>query len=121
MKATKQVHVLGAVYTIYECKRGEDETVDANFDAGESDAYTDFTTRDIILEEIEPSPGNVADLEAYRSHRLRHELVHAFLHESGLSGCASGSECWPRNEEMVDWFAIQAPKIFKTFKEAGCL
>jgi hypothetical protein len=25
------------------------------------------------------------------------------------------------NEEIVDWFAIQAPKIVAAFKAAGCL
>ena len=53
---------------------------------------------------------------------LRHEIIHAYLSESGLS--ANTSCCytaWAENEEMVDWFAIQAPKIFKTFQEVGCI
>lgn len=52
---------------------------------------------------------------------LRHEIIHAYLAESGLS--ANASHCytsWAENEEMVDWFAIQSPKIFKTFQEVGC-
>ena len=44
-------------------------------------------------------------------------MIHAFLHESGL---AVNSD-WAQNEEMVDWFALQAPKLFKAFKEAGAL
>ena len=33
---------------------------------------------------------------------IRHELVHAFLFESGLS-----VNSWADNEEIVDWIAIQ--------------
>lgn len=47
---------------------------------------------------------------------IRHEIIHAFLNESGLTDCAlqpRGS--WARNEEMVDWFAIQGPKIVQAW------
>ena len=53
---------------------------------------------------------------------LRHEIVHAFLHQSGLSENAGVyKSAWPGNEEMVDWFAIQGTKIYKAWKEAGAL
>ena len=48
---------------------------------------------------------------------VRHEIVHAFLMESGLDANANAVENWATNEEMVDWFAIQSPKIFKVYKE----
>lgn len=48
---------------------------------------------------------------------LRHEIIHAYLMESGLDSSALPVENWVTNEEMVDWFARQSPKIFKTFKE----
>lgn len=52
----------------------------------------------------------------------RHEIIHAFLYESGLhANSASYYEQWALNEEMIDWFAIQSPKIFKAFKDVGCL
>ena len=121
MKVTKQVNVLGETYTIYDVKVGEDETVDRCFKELNCDGYTDGTTREIILKVIEPEPSRPADLEAYRREVLRHELVHAFLNESGLGDCSYGTNCWAKNEEMVDWLAIQSPKIFKAFIEAGCL
>ena len=53
---------------------------------------------------------------------LRHELIHAFLTESGLKdNCHSSMGSWATNEEMVDWFALQMPKIFKLFKELEIL
>jgi hypothetical protein len=46
-------------------------------------------------------------------------VIHAYLSESGLNSSSNGVDCWARNEEMVDWFAIQMPKIVKTFGELG--
>lgn len=52
---------------------------------------------------------------------MRHEVVHAFLYESGLFGDSTGSEAWATNEEMVDWIAIQFPKMYKVFAELDIL
>ena len=53
---------------------------------------------------------------------LRHEIVHAFFNESGLkessNGCESG---WAKNEEMVDWIALQLPKIYKACESVNAL
>ena len=51
---------------------------------------------------------------------LRHEVIHAFLNESGLTSSSNGVDCWALNEEMVDWIAIQYPKIRKVFQQLGC-
>lgn len=45
----------------------------------------------------------------------RHELIHAFLYECGLND----SSDWARNEELIDWLAIQFPKINVLFEKAG--
>ncbi len=53
---------------------------------------------------------------------LRHEIIHAFFNESGLMDSAGQyPEAWARNEEMVDWLAIQGPKIYKAWKEINAL
>lgn len=49
---------------------------------------------------------------------LKHEIVHAFLNESGLQNNCCGATCWTRNEEMIDWFAIQGSKIVNAFSAA---
>lgn len=60
--------------------------------------------------------------ETYRKKTLRHEIMHAFLNESGLSDSSNRFDgAWAKNEEMVDWLAIQAPKIFSTFKKMNIL
>ena len=61
------------------------------------------------------------DLEWYEKKILRHEIIHAFLFESGLAENSATSESWATNEEMVDFFAIQFPKILSIYEELQCL
>lgn len=84
------------------------------------DGYTDLSTREIVVDDMEASKGQIgakADLESYQKHVVRHEIIHAFLLESGLDSNSNSADSWAVNEEMVDWFAIQSPKIFKVFNE----
>lgn len=53
---------------------------------------------------------------------LRHEIVHAFLNESGVRDNGGHWDLsWAKNEEMVDWIAIQGEKIYTAWREAGAL
>lgn len=84
------------------------------------DGYTDSSTKDIVVDDMKTSCGQVgskADLESYQKQVVRHEIIHAFLLESGLDSNSNSADSWAVNEEMVDWFAIQTPKIFKLFYE----
>ena len=47
---------------------------------------------------------------------LKHEIIHAFLFESGLSVNSNNVLSWATNEEMIDFFALQYDKINKTIK-----
>lgn len=55
-------------------------------------------------------------IAAEMKHIMRHEIVHAYLEESGLSCCSRPVYSWADNEEMIDWFAVQGPKIAKTWE-----
>lgn len=84
------------------------------------DGYTDLSTREIVVDDMEASQGQIgakADLESYQKQVVRHEIIHAFLLESGLDSNSNSADSWAVNEEMVDWFAIQSPKIFKLFNK----
>lgn len=49
---------------------------------------------------------------------LRHEIIHAFITESGLGvNAIVFNGAWVMNEEMIDWFAIQSPKIYNVFEQ----
>ena len=84
------------------------------------DGYTDLSIREIVVDDMEASQGQIgvkADLKSYQKQVVRHEIIHAFLMESGLDSNSNSADSWAVNEEMVDWFAIQSPKIFKVFNE----
>ena len=79
--------------------------------------YCDFNIHTIVVDTF-PNPDQDAteDMDTYKNKVLRHELVHAFLRESGLS-----TNSWGDNEEIVDWIAIQAPKLFEVFHKLELL
>lgn len=107
----KKINVLGSEYTLYESNAKED----ANLVNG--DGYCDTSTKECVVDEMDPrEPGQKKNLPAYKQAVKRHELIHAFLYESGLDVCS-----WAQNEALVDWIAIQFPKLAKAFEEAECL
>lgn len=61
------------------------------------------------------------DRPKMQNKTLRHEIVHAFMWESGLwrNARALNGDSWSMNEEMVDWIAIQFPKIQKVYVQLG--
>ena len=80
---------------------------------------TDFYTKTIKISEFEDAPelDLTSDKQELQKHILRHELVHSFLFESGLNANSNGIEAWANNEEMVDWIAIQMPKIMAVYEK----
>ena len=95
------------------------EEGDYRFDR-EADGWVDPIAKEILIFNYKQDAISVKDLVAYQKCTLRHEITHAFLYESGLWQNSYGSKCWAQNEEMVDWFAIQEPKIHSAYIEAGC-
>lgn len=82
------------------------------------DGFCDETTKEIVVKNYKRGmPGSKGKLELQEQKNFRHEIIHAFLSESGLAENSS----WAQEEEMVDWFAKQAPKLFKAFEEIGAL
>ncbi len=114
-----QINILGARYTLAYRTKAEDKGLEG------IDGYCDTSTKYCVAREYteeERQDTNVLqDLDAYRHKVMRHEIVHAFLQESGLDINTGESEAWATNEEMVDWLAIQGPKIFAAWQQAGCL
>lgn len=114
----KKVNILG---TEYEIKMGTYKDFPA---LSNMDGYTDTSTQTIVVDDMSMAEGEIdskGNLEFYRKSVIRHEIIHAFLHESGLASNSVNSDNWAVNEEMVDWFAIQSPKIFKVFQELDIL
>lgn len=80
-----------------------------------ADGLCDNTTKEIRIAQVKPDADSVRDLDEYKRRVLRHEIIHAFLFESGLH-TESTVEPWATSEEMIDWLAIQSPKIFHVFR-----
>lgn len=113
-ESEREVHILGVTYKIMIVT--ED---DYRYDR-DADGWCDTSTKEIFIYNYVQCAESVRDLESYQRKVLRHEIIHAFLYESGLWQDSCESKCWAKNEEMVDWIAIQYPKIKEAFKEANC-
>ena len=108
-----KINILGSEWTIIERPEAEDKRLDG------CDGYCDWTTREIVVER--EMQGNLGDMEAYIRKVKRHEIVHAFLVESGLAECSGTSDAWAMNETMVDWIARMGEKIYKAWSDAGAI
>lgn len=117
-----KIDVLGTKYDIVKVKYGKDDYIERMHFGG----YCDEVVKRIVLLDLKTVPEWNSESE-YRikeqeNETLRHELIHAFLNESGLSWNSFAPEkAWAKNEEMVDWFAMQMPKLLKAFKAVDCL
>lgn len=115
----KTVNILGTDYNIYFVDEFPDYLSEVGENAG---GLCNRHDRDIWIKRCNDKDMTAAGRDRCDKDVLRHEIIHAYLSESGLS--ANASHCygsWAENEEMVDWFAIQSPKMFQTFKEVDCL
>ena len=110
LEQVKTVDVLGVPYAIINGDRSKDPALD------KADGYCDHTIKACVIDTLLKTSDSVADLETYRKQVIRHELVHAFLFESGL-----GCESWGCNEEIVDWIAAMFPKMLEAFEEADAI
>lgn len=118
----RTVMILGTEYTITVKKYDEDDV----FKRLSVDGYCDGYIKSIVVCDMSTYKGwehePKATLEIAQKQTLRHEIVHAFFNESGLASSAFGIDCsWAKNEEMVDWIALQGPKIYMAWQEAGAI
>lgn len=58
-----------------------------------------------------------AEKDSYFKSSLRHEIIHAFLNESGLKDNFEHANQMGHEETMVDWIAIQFPKIAAVYQK----
>ena len=108
------VNILGTEYEIHRQSSKENPKLE------ECNGICEQYSKKIVLNTLEEEKQDVMivdNVEELEKKVLRHEIIHAYLGESGLRGSSE----WAENEEMVDWFAIQFPKILKTFSELSIL
>lgn len=108
-----KLNILGAEWNV------EYRNADAALLLKENDGYTDLSVKRIVIANKRENC-SIQDYKYMQRENLRHEIIHAFLFESGLGFNFEHNE-FGHEETMIDWIAIQFPKILEVFKEADCL
>jgi len=104
------ISILGQDYDFQEIAQKNDPRL-AN-----CDGYTDNSTKVIRVNNDfnENDPASIGDLSVFKKKVMRHEIIHAFFVESGLKN-------YNEDELIVDWIALQFPKLLKTFTQVEAL
>ncbi len=116
------VNILGTPYRIVK-KKYADEPY---FAEQSIDGFCDALLKEIVYCDMLTFPGWEKEpqerIKISEKTTIRHEIVHAFFNESGLQQNSFTVErAWAKNEEIVDWLALQGPKIYAAWKEADAL
>ena len=108
-KMIATVNILGTEYKV----------IREQFKDKDSDGYCDYTSREIKIRD--DNVNEVGDFDELMRKKLRHEIIHTFLAESGLQANFEHYRQFGHDETLVDWFAIQFPKMIKAFASVNAL
>lgn len=106
-----KVNILGQYYEI------EIQTEKENPKLIENAGICEFYSKKIIICDMEETEETLENFDKYIEKVIRHEIVHAFMFESGLD-CQSK---WGRDEELIDFLSIQIPKISKVYNDLNLI
>lgn len=111
MKTLAVIDILGQEYKVIENSPDEDPKLK------DADGYMDHSVHEIVIFDgtVQHPEKAIKNMQVYKEKVLRHEIVHAFLYESGLQDSSVWND--EHQEQMVDWFAIQLPKIINVLIE----
>lgn len=104
----KTVNILGAEYTV----ETDEEIIKENADG----MCHPYSNRIRIRPKENMLNDGDTEQEKERCYKeiLLHECIHAYFRESGLYS-------YGRDKVLVDWIAVQIPKMVKTFQELDIL
>lgn len=109
------VNILGQNYLIKETTEKETPAIKGSWGICDSSIHCIFIDRTVDPNDTR----NIANLAYHFNKVLRHEIVHAFLNESGLMENARFDD--EHFEQMVDWIAIQFPKLVQVYQKLDIL
>lgn len=111
---TQTINVLGQPYVLRLNTPDKDpKLVKWN---GYHEPYSKRITVDsTIVEENKKDDTSAENIEAYVRHIYRHEILHAFFCESGITYKFESED----EDFLVDWIARMYPKMKKIFAELG--
>lgn len=103
-----KINILGQEYEVL--LRSEEEY--NKLDKADADGLAELYSKQLIInkDSLKEDDTTLDNLKEYINKVVRHEIVHAYFHESGLTD-------YCRDEQLVDWLAIQIPKIANTIKQ----
>ena len=109
--------ILGETWTIAIVPTSTDKRLN------DCDGFCDKTSRCILVDDFSMCDNyDMDNRQAHVCQNIRHEIIHAFLFESGLAGDSvwhvQGQE---HPEQTVDWIAYQFPKMLKAFQTVGAI
>ena len=111
----KKISILGTEYTIIIADAEQKPKLKS------CDGYMDYSIKEIVVGKFEADETSIKNLDDYTNKVTRHEIIHAFLYESGLWNNSGNIEAWAQSKEITDWIAIQFPKMLKAFEQAKCI
>lgn len=113
----RKITVLGQEYVIEEHYHKDDPRLE-----GFNGYHAPYEKKIVIASEIVDKaegrnlePDDTGRIDRYLRHIYRHEIIHAFFNESGITYRYDSAE----EDFLVDWFARQYPKMKKIFEELG--
>lgn len=108
-----KVNILGTEYTIEYHSTEEDSFLK------ECDGYCDYTSKRIVIKSN--NDNEVGNFEWLQKKSLRHEIIHSMLAESGLQSNFQHCSEFGHDETMIDFVAIQFPKLLTIYKQLDIL
>jgi len=104
-----KINILGQEYEVLAKKESEYPKLLSANASGLAELYSKqlILNKDSMVEDSE-TYNNLAE---YTDKVLRHEIVHAYFHEAGLS-------TYCQDEVLVEWIAQQLPKMMGTVHDA---
>ena len=104
--------ILGETWTIAIVPTSADKRLN------DCDGFCDKTSRRILVDDYSQCDDyNLDNKQAQISQNIRHEIVHAFMFESGLQANWQHPD-FGHEETVVDWIAAQWPKLKKVIEDA---
>jgi hypothetical protein len=105
-----KIDILGTEYDFIETSDKEDDVL------ADKDGYTDVYSKRIVVENgyNETTRDATKNFNEFKQKVKRHECIHAIFYEAGMSA-------WHNDENLVDFLAIQFPKMLKAFQDADAI
>lgn len=110
MKLDRVVKILGQTWRVKICSMETEPRLKT------LSGFTDRTSHFIGIIDPDEKECNLDNPVALVKEIMRHEVIHAYMFESGLGDSWEHSQ-YGQDETIVDWIALQFDKMWVTIKD----